>query len=367
MPCDGVIGRANGCPPPGPWPAAGGCRAGQQVGLGFRMEAARGFRAAARPAGARGGGAGAGAPRTARRSPRPAAGGTAGLAGDPSAGCPHCEISLAPLGHHPRGGLPRGRGAVRGGAVRGRVRGVPWPCPRPGWTASPCRAGGSRHRAAAPRPGEDRLQLKSGGRVRPASGEKGRNARRNARRPGCLGRRSGPGTWLSPRSFQIFSARPRPCFHPPSLGRRARPLPSSKGLQANGTKWAKRFGGRGPSAAPRPPLAPPGRPLRSSHPPPPGLRAPPPEALKGQKRPGGAGRGDERRAGPAAGAAAAQAAPGGGPRRAGAHPAGPRGGLPGGRGGQGGGPRCRGGPGGWGTDAAAGMASPAPGRRRSRR
>ena len=48
------------------------------------------------------------------------------------------------------------------------------------------------------------------GRVRRASGEDGRNTRRQ----GCLGRRSGPGTWIFP---DIWPPRAplAPCFHPP--------------------------------------------------------------------------------------------------------------------------------------------------------
>ena len=61
-------------------------------------------------------------------------------------------------------------------------------------------------------------RVENRGRVRPASAGGGRNAPR----PGCLGRRSGPGRWLSP---DLSPARPpRPLF-PPSQNRSSAFLP----------------------------------------------------------------------------------------------------------------------------------------------
>ena len=74
------------------------------------------------------------------------------------------------------------------------------------------------------------------GRVRRAFGEGGRNARRQ----GCIGRRSSPGTWIFPRSPPPRAAL-TPCFHPPeSLHTQ---IVAMKQPAAIGTSTSARFSG----------------------------------------------------------------------------------------------------------------------------
>ena len=83
------------------------------------------------------------------------------------------------------------------------------------------------------------------GRVRRASGEGGRKARR----PGCLGRSSSPGTWPFPRYLPPRAAL-APCFHPPETlhGEGTRPPREapSEGRPPAGRRSLRRAGARRP-------------------------------------------------------------------------------------------------------------------------
>ena len=91
------------------------------------------------------------------------------------------------------GSQRRGQGCNRARRIPNQILHLPPPCAAAGWRATIRRKGGhpvtGRATGVIPEGGQ-------GGRVRPASG---RGAGMHGVR-GCLGRRTGPGTWLPPRS-----------------------------------------------------------------------------------------------------------------------------------------------------------------------